>query len=169
MPGAKKLGLQTNKGQTCRDFCSLRYNRILVKGFVMLRLMTALLTAGAMTSAATLNAETFCPTCDDVLTLSSDEWDCLLDELGFYLSVPTQPVFVSLFGCNENDVIVDSTRGDSFNLTMNGDSGEDYSTAFRLMHAQLECLNTNITALRKAKPVSFDFLAECSGPASQEN
>lgn len=116
------------------------------------------------TSAAALE---ICATCDETLALDAQEWACLLADLGFYLSVPTEPVFVSLFGCDADIEITDSLRGDSVDLSMTGAESAPYVPAMRLTHGQLQCLADLRASLEKELPESFDFLADCAAPAPE--
>lgn len=123
--------------------------------------LTVALAAAAPASAAV----EICATCDETLALDAQEWACLLADLDFYLSVPTEPVFVSLFGCDEAVEFADSLRGESVDLSMPGTEGAPYAPAMRLMHGQLQCLAERRAALEEAPPQEFDFRRDCALPA----
>lgn len=89
----------------------------------------------------------------------------MLADLEFYLSVPTESVFVSLFGCDDDIEITDSVRGDSVDLSMTGAESTPYAPALRLTHGQLQCIADLRASLEKEPPKSFDFRSDCAAPA----
>jgi len=117
--------------------------------------------------AATGQELDICATCETELKLSSQEWQCLANDIDLYNSVPANPVLVSLYGCETKSKIEDATRNTQPDITIpTGNDAknfvkEPYKRGFRLSKSQIGCLRKKMGDLLSSPPVLFNFSRDC--------
>jgi hypothetical protein len=106
-------------------------------------------------------------TCETELKLSSQQWQCLANDIDLYNSVPANPVLVSLYGCETKNKIEDATRNTQPDITIPAGKDtknqvkEPYQRGFRLSKSQIGCLRKKMKDLLSSPPELFNFSRDC--------